>query len=105
MDKQKIFNNGYRGVIAQGGFCVYRGPGERKCALGHSIPDERYHIRLELEVPSLGNELADIFGAQNQNDIDFLRNFQKIHDKGNYLESFKKECKDFAKLYQLKHIF
>jgi len=51
---QEMFNQAYLGVIAQGGqssdglgHCMYRGPEGRKCAVGHLLPDESYHRRLE----------------------------------------------------------
>lgn len=70
--------------------CAYRAPGDLKCALGCLIPEEKYDIDFENRVPrvSIGFDpndnysvtLAKVLGAETEDDCDFLRSIQIVHD-------------------------
>lgn len=53
MNNQQAFTQAIQGLIAQGrpstriNTCVYRGPDNRKCAIGHLIPDSLYRESFE----------------------------------------------------------
>lgn len=82
--RQEIFDLAWNGLKAQGferstswtGRCAYRGDGGRKCAIGHSIPDEAYDPELEgpIEHPVL------VAANISRSDLDFCRALQRKHD-------------------------
>lgn len=54
---QTLFNKAVTAVIEQGepslntdGYCVYRGPNNHKCAVGHLISDEHYNPEMENKI-------------------------------------------------------
>lgn len=114
MNKQLIFDTGVRGVLAQGGqsmglggACLYRGPKGTKCALGHSISDAKYVNEMEAHVPEwascadpISRRLCKVLGAENEEDVQFLRRFQNTHDMSadekDFLERFRENAKSFA---------
>ena len=60
MNHQEAFEKAFLSLYAQGvksmnakkgGMCMYRGEENRKCALGHLIPDDRYLESMEDTVP------------------------------------------------------
>jgi hypothetical protein len=109
MDRQKIFTDGVLGILAQNALskvppvdrgemesdvvCRYRYNGN-KCALGHSIPNDQYDPKMEGSRPQLklgtdiSERLAQILGAETQEDINFLIRFQETHDNAISVESF-----------------
>jgi hypothetical protein len=115
MNLQQIFDNGVRGVLAQGcasavgGQCRYRRTmntfDDVRCALGHSIPDAKYERSLE----TAGLDwIAKQMGWEA--DFDDLRAFQKCHDEASsaeqvgsepFLEGFVRRAWGFAKLHNL----
>lgn len=68
LTKQQLFNNAWNGLKSQGwqksiaikpyssaiieGACRYRGPENRRCAIGWSIPDDKYELGMEGSTPS-----------------------------------------------------
>jgi len=114
MDRQQIFDTGLNGLIKQGHramtgapkYCVYRTPTGAKCFLGHSIPDNEYDPEFEREIPHLYSPLKAIFGAEDQADIDFLREAQsRLHDSlpdVDFTQHLLTRAKTFAKQYNLE---
>lgn len=121
MDLQAIFDVGVLGVLDQGGrsvavsdgrACLYRGDGGRRCILGHSIPDAKYHFRLEHRAPcldyeadedggSIQMELAGIFGCVSEDEATVLRALQKCHDGALTRCQFIASCRSFAQTHGL----
>lgn len=125
--KQLAFNNAWHGVIKQGGPCVgrvgglsaaclYRGPGDTKCAVGHSIPDDQYKPGMEcLGVYNLIHELKlDVDGIFTNGNYVFLSRLQDAHDNSTYtqtnrrvegaefIKEFKARMRDIAEQYELE---
>ena len=116
IDRHIIFGKAYRGLRAQGfrrsgkqiegNFnCLYRGPNNMKCAIGHCISDHTYSGALEhkgaheLDVvraidPSI-TEATEI----SSSDAEFLRNLQRCHDHGRTPEQMKQRLDAFALTY------
>ncbi len=87
MTPQEIFDKSVRGIIEQGGpsvdersACVYRGPGEKKCAIGHVIDDGDYCE--ELEGKNCG-ELFEFWGHDHPlyEHNHLLHELQSAHDQ------------------------
>lgn len=119
-DRQKLFDTGVAGIIAQGGpalatdklSCRYRGPNNTKCALGHSISDKDYERDMERRSPRFfagqgswtpAVKIAKAIGCEDEGDVDFARNFQVVHDRvamenrDNFMPTFLEHARDFAK--------
>lgn len=97
-NRQEIFDNAVRGVVEQGkpsmrdggygnDICAYRSDdGSSRCALGWSIPDEKYSGELmEGSTPGISysegpNLVACSVEATTQEDIQFLTDIQQCHD-------------------------
>jgi len=102
---QQIFDQAYNGILAQGGQssnaygrCMYRGPGGRKCAVGHLLPDALYHHSMEghpvdYSTRVLGSALLQAgIDMEDRPTINLVIRMQAIHDdiyEGNFLEEFK----------------
>lgn len=84
MTKQLLFSQAYLGLqaqewkraVAEDGTCCYRTPEGLKCAIGHSIPDDKYFPSLERM--SLCNILRSC--KIHTKLLDFAIRLQKIHD-------------------------
>jgi len=108
MTRQEWFDTSVRGLRAQGGpsvcevsgFCVYRGPEGRKCAIGFLIPDEKYDILMEQCSPVNSDRVAGALGIdRTSSDARFLAEMQGcIHDglKKDW-SGFEQAVIDFAK--------
>lgn len=124
MNLQAIFDKGVEGIFAQGGpsmdhdneGCMYRGLNNAKCALGHSIPDEKYGSWMEGCTPALitqglkpSDKVAAILGCENEHDARDLREFQRCHDSvasiglngKEFLIRFAEQAENFAERYRL----
>lgn len=86
MNKQKIFDTVWNGIVSQGGAsidpvtvtCLYRGPNGRKCAAGWMIPNEKEH--LIRENCSIQSAWAEIALDMSPNELEYLAILQRIHD-------------------------
>ena len=98
--RQELFNNAYHGLASQGwrkstnrgdALCRYRGAGGLRCALGWSIPDERYEVDLENMTPEQPDILTGFDNAVRcwkvrraagiaDEDADFACSLQGVHD-------------------------
>lgn len=90
--RQEIFDLAYTGLAAQGfelsllpdkgdgslTGCAYRGEDNRRCAIGHCIPDDAYNDGLE----GLRVFNPDVLAAANISPVDspFARALQQVHD-------------------------
>lgn len=113
---QDIFNIAYRGLEAQGfersvGYsslsCKYRDPNsDRKCAIGHVIPDDMYREEYDEETMTVYglaerltyNEWTALFGLTTS---DTLAELQKVHDNSTDPDNMKQGLADFAKAHNL----
>lgn len=95
---QEVFDASVAGLAAQGfeqsrAFmeergtfsCAYRGTENRRCAIGHLIPDEVYkpgmeNLSMYAFIQSYPEEVELIFG--DSVDGDFLNELQHAHDRG-----------------------
>lgn len=113
-NRQAAFNTAYLATIAQGkpsvgarGFCLYRGPDGLKCAIGHLIPDEKYHNLLESN--SAGSCVIRDAVSAPQEERSFLAELQACHDSAasvhasdeEFVRAFQEYCEKFAGTYNL----
>lgn len=98
--RQYAFNKMVRGLEGQkwvqskergaDGACLFRGPRNRKCAVGFIIPDHRYTKEMELNEPYDAAQYCRLNFTRLG--IDFLRDCQAAHDDcekpGDMRESF-----------------
>lgn len=68
------------------GLCLYRGPGKRKCAVGHLIPNETYDSEME------------------EKDIRELLTWLRYHPEEKFVELFKFLYKNYYILMELQQI-
>lgn len=114
LTKQEIFDNAYRGLAAQGWRkgasetqdCRFRirdrNSGEvLKCAIGHSIPDDKYKSSMERFGPQFALEMAGIKLADDVT-VDWLQELQNEHDGSLGSDSLQQNLKDFARQHKLK---
>lgn len=87
MDQQSAFNlvltalrkQGVASMDALGG-CLYRGPNDCKCAVGHLIPDD-VEITNSLNGMSAANLLCEaVYEPLDHLGKDFLMDLQRVHD-------------------------
>lgn len=109
---QAAFNVAFEGLKAQGferssngGFCCYRGPEGRKCAVGHLIADEDYCSGFDDgPAPSGIVSRDDVFEAVNKQfpgvDRQLLVQMQSAHD--NTIFSMEDSLRNVAKDYELE---
>jgi len=121
---QGIFDTGVKGLLRQaakstnGWFCQYRGPNDNKCALGFSIPDERYNhewdenatspsmdpAKIEEGEDPLTFELAGVLGAIDDTECVALVGFQDCHDSAHstrFIPTFTTRAMKFAAHHNL----
>lgn len=117
LKKQKIFNHVVAALVEQSEFsalegrCKYRGPNNTKCAVGHLIPDDKYHRQIEGRLAH-DYEVVRLFDPKFVNPrgdlgVEFLRDLQTyLHDSLFYqpfdLETFRAAAWKFARKYGLK---
>jgi len=102
MNKQEVFDKVATHLLTQmetsidDGTCLYRGPRGLKCAIGCLIPDGLYtediNKKLVNELPS---EILRSIGAKTDEDVQFLRHLQRIHDQ-RPIYIWKYHLKNFA---------
>jgi hypothetical protein len=87
-----------KSIISENGgtTCMYRSPDGLKCAAGHIIPDEAYHLKMECHtVEKLG-----FFQTNYKEHLPLLRALQVTHD--NYEpEDWKQYFLFIARCYDL----
>jgi hypothetical protein len=97
--------------------CMYRGPNETKCAIGHLIPDDAYDTLIEgasVVDPRVSHRLANSLDIP-QNEITanggFFTSLQLIHDDAailsrkqhrNFVELVREQAETFAFRFNLK---
>lgn len=89
MTNQTAFNRAVRALrlqgkqsIDRGGICLYRGPDDLKCAIGHLIPDRVYSVGMENWNPfNLCEEFSYLRRLFRDCDLTFLSELQVIHDQ------------------------
>lgn len=114
MNKQEIFNQVYLGLKSQGfqrsvsdngDECMYRNADGLKCAIGHLMLDEEYHIDIEY------SGLTYLFTvAENPPDTHFYPSAGRYSEKCERVKKFferlevrSQEDKDFLKELQSTH--
>lgn len=129
-DRQQFLNDAYTAIIAQGKpsirprhvtyTCMYRGGNGLKCAIGHMIPDDKYHGGMELKTASNPDvQRALGINSLSGNQGGFLDKLQACHDQSIYIggihgstparasddefiENFKAEIKEFVLVFDLQ---
>jgi hypothetical protein len=103
--------------------CMYRGPGGHKCAFGHHIPDGVYHpimersiatslrdniqwraddvdwlVSSECTAPAPGqlNAMLEWLWQYSDEDMNVLREHQRIHDEGTEPDSMRARLLTYA---------
>lgn len=116
-NRQKTFNKAYRGLKAQGfkqagrmkknydgeeAFdCQYRGDNGMKCAIGHCIPDSKYHNQLEGD-GARSEKLCLVMGYKyGSGDAVWANDLQMIHDRNSQPELMQEALIAFAKAHEL----
>lgn len=118
---QQLFDNAYIGVLKQGGpsvspsgKCLYR-HGDRKCGVGHSLPDELYKPEFDTDsetaISELIEEYPEVRNYFQHVDKNFLTELQDAHDHSPRSDSglhdplfercFKENMKALAHAYGL----
>jgi len=118
--RQEFFDTTMKKLIEQGQpsynpeteSCLYRGPENLKCAIGHWIPDEDYTPKMEDKSVRGADEYCPTIGKLTAEfGLDFLEDLQSAHDsptiaglKGNaWVEQFKIECRNITQKYELEY--
>ncbi|MGB0800112.1 MAG: hypothetical protein ACPGRD_12415, partial [Planktomarina sp.] len=87
-----------------GQVCLYRGPNNTACLIGHLIPDEEYKPYFDEDCPTIQEVLRRAFNIDYDTDIeDAWLAFQSCHDyaardemEGNFMELFEERFKIFC---------
>lgn len=110
MNRQEAFEKAYKGIVAQGCrshdgvFCVYRGPNDTKCAVGHLLTDEqieKHAIKNSDGALYFPRALTDELLPNDNNGKYFLAGLQAVHDGMESLDDFKARATEFAKSHNL----
>jgi hypothetical protein len=126
MNLQQIFDTGVTQIRKQGELsfykqgdevvCQYRNPNGSMCALGPSIPNDKFDPLFDEGIipmicddrrnpGDLYERLATILGARTEHDADLLREFQRCHDgaadRDEGVEGFLRRAAEFAKEHNL----
>lgn len=119
MTRQEMFDRAARGVIAQGapsydetqGGCLYRGPNNCRCNVGHLIPDDKYRPDMEgytacaiLDRAGIAPLLGSLLGVGT-----FLESMQACHDEAafrydggpTFIADYRKRMRAFASEWRL----
>lgn len=107
MTKQEIFDFVAKFLIKQNqrsvenSQCLYRGPGDLKCAVGCLMTDEEYDKNYEgLDVGSLISR--DYLPARLKSECVLLVSLQTAHDRAyDFQTDFKPNMEKVARLYEL----
>lgn len=119
---QYLFNTSVKGVIDQGTksvkesdpySCVYRGPNNLKCAVGHLISDTYYDAGFESLGIADNDEIQDAVSESvgfelEDNAINLLTDLQDYHDNTpltNFVEEFKDQASLIARHLNLEWKF
>lgn len=107
---QEIFDTAYLGLAKQGfrqsvpsrkGMespdCLYRGKNDRKCAIGHCIPDELYEPCMDDPNDTFGYQDFIEIGMFTGIKCEDFRGLQSAHDDGFTPQVMKKMLAEFAK--------
>ncbi len=75
---------GVRSIGPDNRGCLYRGPDDNKCFIGHIIPDEEYDVEMEdLCVADLIDTFGNVVkGFEGQENLKLLDHLQDHHDFG-----------------------
>ena len=73
---------GVRSIGPDNRGCLYRGPDDNKCFIGHIIPDEEYDVEMEdLCVADLIDTFGNVVkGFEGQENLKLLDHLQDHHD-------------------------
>ncbi|WP_353645740.1 hypothetical protein [Mesorhizobium sp. WSM2239] len=109
MITQEIFNTVYLGLAAQDfrqsydddtDQCAYRGPNNLKCAIGHLIPDDKYHPEMDGSIWLARNfHAARMLTELSRDEFSLLQN---AHDYANTPADMRERFESIAKTYNLK---
>src|SRR3546814_798412 len=107
---QEALNRAVRGIVAQGQLaknedddCLYRGPNNTKCGVGHLIPDNLYREGIErLDVAQIDLDALIDPALGTPPDKDFLVALQCSHDNAHDVEEFLSAATDRARDYDLE---
>ena len=91
MTRQEMFTKAVRGLAKQGfrrsikkvdgvWNCVYRGPNNKRCALGHCIPNTKYRPKWDEDIGTGGDVVCRAIGIRSQATINFAIELQSCHD-------------------------
>jgi hypothetical protein len=122
MTEQDIFDQALAGIRKQGrpsmdggGFCLYRGPGGTKCAVGHLLTDAEYERYMEGRSPTtlrLDGSYAVPMPARLEPHRKFLVALQEAHDHAaryhvvrdaTFLAAFEREMSTLARVHGLQY--
>ena len=86
---QDLFTKAMHGLAAQGWkqsrnlTCMYRGDDNRKCFVGHLIPDEEYNFKFEHNAfRSIFGEIPSFLKRRDEEGFDvFMASGQLVHDQ------------------------
>jgi len=119
LDRQTVFDIAINGIIAQGAFsfapygdgrggiqCLYRGPNNTRCGIGHLIPDAEYLDKIESDGAMEALRDTGVRGRIHPDVTDyFLDGLQHVHDlaaeNGSPWRDFRGLVKAFAKENEL----
>lgn len=116
MNRQEAFEKAYKGIVAQGcaarsphGACLYRGPGNTKCAIGHLLTDEqivKHNIPEGLGASFLPRSLLEELLPGDIGAPMFFGDLQSVHDgaahaEGKFIDAFNSRAGAFASNYDL----
>lgn len=107
ISRQELFNNAWNGFVKQGwkrsvkhwrdGYtsCQYRGENDCRCGIGWSIPDDKYHPKME-GLRATAEDVASVVGIDVEdwaNDDAFANALQNVHDSATdaTLEQFMRQ--------------
>lgn len=113
---EEIWQYAYDCIVEQGeasvsstGVCLYRGPEDKKCAVGHMIADEDFNEEFNSDSISSIINYFDLneFDKEVKRKVNFLTALQDIHDNCWYLKGeefiseYKKNMKELKQEYAI----
>ena len=113
LNRQLILDDVFAAIIKQGeqavnpaGACLLRVPGTNlKCAIGHLIPDDQYHVGLEALAPDqITDHFDPKYGIDDGDESEFLWQLQMAHDDSSvndFVNDFSWCLRDVAHDYDL----
>lgn len=117
MTNQEIFNKSVKGLNSQGfkqskksstDSCAYRGQGDKRCAIGHCIEDEKIARKWDKSGTADICSIAADFEAEfylifgKRVNLDFLSELQEAHDHCGSPEDMKDALREVAREFKLK---